>query len=147
MSFRFALLALLALLVAGVACGGSGPTSTVNQGGTPPAPPPPPPPAPPAPPNNVVDVTMGEYNFSPSDLTISVGTTVRWTNGGTIAHSTTGDGSAWDSGALVAPGTDQYGYATPGGTYEHTFSTTGTFQYHCTYHTLQNMRGTITVTP
>jgi len=58
---------------------------------------------------------------------------------------------AFDSGTLAAPGTttDPYGgtTTTPGGSYSTTFSTPGTYAYHCTFHgTLHNMTGTITVT-
>ena len=110
--------------------------------------------------NPVANVSMtdnggvGPYAFSPAARTVTVGTTVKWTNSGTVAHTTTSDAPGWDSGSL-APGRsgtcDPSGYnCQPGsapGTYAHSFTTEGTYQYHCALHGAQGMTGTITVTP
>ncbi len=129
---------LLALLAA---CGGSSPT---GSGGTPPP--------------GLSTINMTEYTFSSASLTIKAGTTVKWENKGTTSHTTTSDAGvspAFDSGTLTAPGTttDPYGgtTTTPGGSFQLTFSTPGTYTYHCTFHGVPGsvpgtMKGTITVT-
>jgi plastocyanin len=76
--------------------------------------------------------TLGINAFSPSNLTVAPGTIVTWTNTDLVAHTSTSDGSGWDSGA-VAPG-QQYSVA---------FPTSGTFHYHCAIH--PGMVGTVTV--
>ena len=125
----------VAVLLA-AACGGSSPTS--YGGGNPPPPPSG---------GGSASVSMANYSFSPSPLTIKAGTTVQWANGGTVAHTTTSDNGTWDSGSLGPPGMDAYGMPTAGQSYSHTFTTAGTFAYHCSFHQLQGMKGTITVTP
>jgi plastocyanin len=98
------------------------------------------------------------YAFSPATVTITAGTFVRWTNTGKATHTSTSDATpqpVWNSGNVAAAGSgscDPYDpYCTPGtspaGTYGRTFSTPGTYQYHCQFHTAQGMTGTITVTP
>jgi plastocyanin len=127
------------------ACGGSSPT---GGGNTPP----------------VENVSMSDnasgppYAFSPASMTVKVGTRVKWTNNGGTAHTSTSDASpqpVWDSGTLVPSGTtpcnpsDPYCNpgTTPAGTYQVTFNTPGTYQYHCSFHGPQGMTGTITVMP
>jgi plastocyanin len=68
--------------------------------------------------------------FNPGTRTVSVGTTVTWTNKDGVAHTVTGSG--WGSGNLAqnAP-------------FAHTFDTAGSYPYHCSIHT--SMTGTITV--
>jgi plastocyanin len=80
-------------------------------------------------------VTIGDFSFSPSTLTIKAGTTVTWTNSGPSAHTTTSDTGVWDSGTLGAPSSSGgYGGGSPGGTYSFTFNTPGTYTYHCKIH-------------
>ena len=128
-----------ALFALGTACGGSsGPTSG-NSNNPPPSG------------ASVETVSMMDFAFSPATKTIKVGTVVKWVNDGKTAHTATSDGGAFDSGTLAASGTtmDAYGgtTTTPGGSFSMTFSTPGTYAYHCTFHgTLNNMKGTITVT-
>jgi len=96
-------------------------------------------------------VTIQDFSFSPSTMTIKVGTRVTWTNAGPSPHTTTSDGGVWDSGTLGAPsGGGGYGGGTAGGTYQFTFNTAGTYHYHCKIHPPANypsFTGTITVTP
>jgi len=68
--------------------------------------------------------------FAPSPVSIAVGGSVTWTNNDNTAHTSTG--STWNSGSIA-----------PGGKYTATFSTAGTFVYHCTIH--PGMTGTVTV--
>jgi plastocyanin len=84
---------------------------------------------PPAAANTVNIVNM---SFSPSGLTVSVGTTVTWTNSDAMDHTVTSDNGLFDSGDI----SDHK-------TYSRMFSTAGTFPYHCTIH--PGMTGTITV--
>jgi plastocyanin len=84
-------------------------------------------------------VSIHDFAFSPSTITVKAGTTVTWTNNGPSAHTTTSDGGVWDSGTL---GT--------GGTFQFTFPQPGTFGYHCTLHPpnlYPGFTGTVTVTP
>jgi plastocyanin len=83
-------------------------------------------------------VSISGMAFSPASLTVAVGTTVTWTNNDAIAHTVTSDSSLFDSGAITASG----GYG-GGGTYNYTFTTAGTYNYHCTIHTM--MTGKIIV--
>lgn len=95
-------------------------------------------------------VTIQDFSFSPSTLTIKVGTSVKWTNNGPSSHTTTSDSGVWDSGTLSAPsGGGGYGGGTAGGTYQFTFTTPGTYNYHCKIHppsSYPGFTGTITVT-
>ena len=129
------------------ACGGSGPTG----GGGNPTP-------------GVENVIMNDnagaapYTFAPATLTVKVGTRVKWTNNGSTAHTATSDATPqpiWNSGTVLPAGStscppaDPYCQpgGTPAGTYQLTFNSPGTYQYHCEVHGPQGMTGTITVTP
>jgi plastocyanin len=102
------------------------------------------------PPNSISIVpsaeTKGSQAFSPGSLAVPVGATVHWYNddrdasggvyggsGGTI-HNVSADNATFVSGNLA-----------PGRTFEHTFATAGTYNYHCSIHPA--MTGTITVGP
>jgi len=80
-------------------------------------------------------VNIAGITFSPADLTVAVGTTVRWVNGTGAVHTVTPDGhTQWNDATLQA-----------GGQFEHTFSTAGTFAYYCTPHRSLGMTGVIRV--
>jgi plastocyanin len=84
-------------------------------------------------------VSIRDFAFSPSTISVKVGTTVTWTNNGPSSHTTTSDGGVWDSGTLGA-----------GGTFQHTFMNAGSFGYHCTIHPpslYPGFTGTVTVAP
>lgn len=84
--------------------------------------------------SNIVTITAAGTSFSPATVTIDVGTTVRWVNGGG-SHTVTPDGhSAWARAVLNS-----------GQMFEHTFNTAGTFAYYCEPHRDAGMTGTITV--
>jgi plastocyanin len=68
--------------------------------------------------------------FDPGTRTLSVGTTLTWTNKDAATHTVTGSG--WGSGNLAQ-----------NATYAHTFDTPGSYPYHCAIHS--GMTGTITV--
>jgi plastocyanin len=82
------------------------------------------------PPENQLKIQA--FAFVPQTLTISVNSTVKWKNLDAVAHTVTSDNSSWDSGTIPA-----------GGTFKFTFTSTGTFNYHCTIH--PGMTGTIIV--
>jgi len=66
----------------------------------------------------------GVFTFKPKSITIAVGTTVKWTNTTTVAHTvTSNDGKTFNSGII-----------NPGGTFSFTFKKKGTFGYHCMIH-------------
>ncbi len=78
-------------------------------------------------------VNIQNFAFSPATITVSAGTTVTWTNLDSTTHKIVSDsGSELDS-----PNMDN------GGVYTHTFSTAGTYAYHCGIHTY--MKGTVIV--
>lgn len=79
-----------------------------------------------------VDVSIPGFSFSPSTVTVNVGTTVRWTNNHSISHTTTSTTALWDSGILAQ-----------GEQFSHVFSSAGTFPYLCTLHL--GMTGTVVV--
>ncbi len=68
----------------------------------------------------------------PKNVTVAIGTTVTWTNNDPAPHTITSDTGAFGSSDIA-----------PGGTYSHTFTSAGTFPYHCEIH--PSMQGTITV--
>ena len=130
------------LLVFLAACGSS--TSSYNSSPPPPPGPPGPPPPPPAP--TTRGVTIADYSYAPDSILVSMGTPVQWTNEGSFPHTVTSDNGAFPSSVnLAGRGTDPYGNPTPGGTYTRTFSTAGTFPYHCGIHA--TMRGKVVVNP
>lgn len=77
-------------------------------------------------------VSIQNMAFSPATITVSVGTTVTWTNNDTTAHTVISDTGAFSSGTLGS-----------GGAFSRNFSTAGTFPYHCSIH--PEMKGTVIV--
>lgn len=87
---------------------------------------------------------LGSNAFSPNDKVISLATqnTVTWYNadlgfyggGAGTDHRLEADNGSFDSDNIA-----------PNGAYTRTFTTPGTYTYHCKYH--EDMTGTITVTP
>ena len=73
--------------------------------------------------------------FDPATITVVIGVnnTVMWTNQDLAVHTVTG--SNW--GSSEAPG------ISPGGNFTYTFTTAGSYQYHCIYHA--GMIGTVVV--
>lgn len=89
----------------------------------------------PCPAATTMTVTVKNFEFSPSEITVAPGTTVTWKFEGPAQHTSTSDvGSAltWDSGLK-----------SPGETFSFTFNEKGTFAYHCTPH--PQMKGTVIV--
>ncbi|MDD5569148.1 MAG: cupredoxin family copper-binding protein [Candidatus Pacebacteria bacterium] len=81
---------------------------------------------------STASVTISNFAFSPATLTVSVGTTVIWTNNDPAAHQIQSNSGLFGSNLL---GT--------GNAYSHAFTQAGTYPYHCAIHTY--MTGTIIV--
>ncbi len=79
-----------------------------------------------------VDVTVQNFAFSPATITVKAGTTVRWTQKDSTTHTVTSDNGVFDSKNLAQ-----------GQTFTYTFSTPGTYNYHCSIHSY--MTGTVIV--
>jgi plastocyanin len=77
-------------------------------------------------------VAISGFAFSPATVSVTVGDTVTWTNSDAQGHTATADGGALDTGTI---GNAQSGTIT--------FSTAGSFPYHCSIH--PDMTGTVVV--
>jgi LPXTG-motif cell wall-anchored protein len=77
-------------------------------------------------------VTIGDNFYDPDALTIGLGDTVTWVNGGTAPEGHTVTGSAFDSGVIEE-----------GGTFSQRFASAGVFDYICELH--DDMTGTVVV--
>ena len=79
------------------------------------------------------------FGYAPDVVTVVIGknNTVFWTNNDVAPHTATSDTSGiFDSGM-------NGGLTTQGGTYQFTFTTPGTYHYHCSFHAW--MQGTVIV--
>jgi plastocyanin len=79
-------------------------------------------------------VSIDNFAFSPSAITVKVGTKVTWTNRDGVQHSVIGDNLS----ELNSPAMDK------GATYSFTFTKAGSYTYHCGIH--PSMTGTVEVT-
>jgi plastocyanin len=90
------------------------------------------------------NVLMSNFVFTPASLSIGQGDTVTWTNTAPLTPHTSTSGSP--------PGTPNglwtSGTVNPNLTFSLTFNGfgPGSYPYYCSFHTLQNMAGTITIT-
>ena len=85
-----------------------------------------------------INITISENAFTPTDIGITAGTTLTWTNYGAMTHTVTADNGSFDSGDLG-----------PGSSFSHTFNTPGIYNYYDRYHGGTNntgMSGIVTVT-
>ena len=80
--------------------------------------------------------------YEPLDVTVPAGTTVRWTNEDTVAHTVTSGVSDGSSGS--DDGRFDSGFLDQGGTFTFTFDEPGVYPYFCIPHPW--MRGSVTVT-
>ena len=73
-------------------------------------------------------ITISEFSFSPSTLSVKAGTTVTWTNNGSMTHTTVSDTGVWSSANLGPPtGGGGYGGGTAGGSFQFPFNTPGSY--------------------
>ena len=78
-------------------------------------------------------VAVQAFVYDAAEVTVSVGSTVTWTNNDPVAHTVTDVNQAWDSGPFES-----------GVTFSKTFSEPGTYEYYCIPHPM--MIGKVTVT-
>lgn len=78
------------------------------------------------------EVEIEDFAFRPAEITIKAGTTVKFGNKDNVSHSVKADDGSWGSASLAK-----------GEEFFFTFTTPGTYTYHCEPHT--SMTGTITV--
>lgn len=81
-----------------------------------------------------VTVTIDNFTFSPAEITVPVGSVVKWSNHDDIPHSIVGPNGAFRSAALD---TDE--------SYSFAFRVPGTFIYFCGLH--PHMTGKVIVKP
>jgi plastocyanin len=103
-----------------------------------------------APTGHIVDVQVGPgFTFSPDNINISVGDTVRWTWAGS-GHSVTGGDLCTSDGQFCSSDNmncNQGILSGQGTVYEHSFGQAGTYDYFCVAHCAFGMTGTINVLP
>jgi len=79
------------------------------------------------------EVYIENMAFTPSTITINVNGTVTWINKDAVAHTVmTSDSPLFSSGPISS-----------NGVYSYTFTSAGTFSYHCSIH--PSMLGTVVV--
>lgn len=78
-------------------------------------------------------IEINNFAFSPSTLTIKVGDSVTWINKDSATHTVTSDSGSELSSSNIASEKS----------YSHTFNVAGTYNYHCSIHTV--MKGIIIV--
>ncbi|CAN5652427.1 hypothetical protein BH23GEM6_BH23GEM6_11710 [soil metagenome] len=75
------------------------------------------------------EISLAPSSFTPADVTVARGGTVRWVNGASIAHTITPANSSqdgvWQSQNIPA----QQGFS-----FSHTFTTAGVYNYSCILH-------------
>jgi plastocyanin len=96
-------------------------------------------------------VSMTDANqYQPVTLSVSAGSTVTWTNTGSVQHSVTDDPAKAVNAAdaSLPPGAQAWdsGLVNGGQTFSHTFTTPGAYKYFCIPHESLGMVATITVT-
>ena len=84
----------------------------------------------PTPASNTVNIA--NMSFTPDPYTVKAGTMVTWINKDGVPHTVTADDKSFDSGSIAA-----------GGKFTYTFTTAGSFTYHCNFH--PGMTATLTV--
>mgnify|MGYP000170993154 CR=1 FL=1 len=105
---------------------------------------------------STVEMTNG-LAYDPKRIEVEAGTTVTFENVGSVAHSITAydDGipegatyfasGGFDSQSAAEDAYPDEGAIGEGGTYEHTFETTGEYEYYCIPHEMNGMVGYVRV--
>jgi plastocyanin len=84
------------------------------------------------PPARALVIDIRSLQYTRGTVEIDAGTTIKWRNRDPLAHTVTSDDGAFDSGELR-----------PESAWSHTFTTPGTYTYHCTPH--PHMKATVLV--
>ena len=82
--------------------------------------------------NAPVEISITDAGFSPADVNVELGQTVRFTNNGNTKHTATADDGSWGTGTL-----------NPGESFVKRLSTAGDIAYYCSYHS--SMTGALEV--
>jgi len=77
------------------------------------------------------EIKIANFAFSPDTITVTTGTEITWINEDSTVHTVTG--ADFESGEIK-----------PGQSFNHTFSSPGTYDYHCSIHS--SMTGQVVVT-
>lgn len=85
-----------------------------------------------------VQVSISNYAFNPSNVTVNAGTVVRWTNFDHVGHTVTFGGHDTMGGGMDS------GLMGHMGAFSATFSEAGVYEYHCDPH--PSMTGVVVVT-
>lgn len=85
---------------------------------------------PPAP--EIILAEIKDFSFSPKEIRVRAGDTIRWTNSDKVGHTVTADDYSFGSNLLAQKDEFEYNFASP-----------GIYQYHCGPH--PKMKGTIIV--
>jgi plastocyanin len=96
-----------------------------SKSGSNPKPEPDPPKPPTTTPVTTAAVSIKDFAYSKATVNLKVGGTVTWTNDDTTPHTVTDNGGTFDSQSIAASAK-----------FAHTFSTAGTYTYHCTFHSM-----------
>lgn len=78
-------------------------------------------------------VTISNFSFNPSSVTVKKGTKVTWTNNDNVPHAVNSDNGIFNSQTMQ-----------PGDSFSFTFTEAGSYPYNCSIH--PNMKATIVVT-
>lgn len=79
-----------------------------------------------------ITINIKNFTFSPNTISIKKGTNVVWINNDSAPHTITSDLGDFDSGTIA-----------PGGSFNRTFNSLGTINYHCDIH--KTMKGSIVI--
>ena len=84
------------------------------------------------PPATTNAISIKNFAFNPSTITVKVGENVTWTNGDSASHQVKEDNGLFESNILIN-----------GQTYTYTFTIAGTYNYTCAIHS--SMHGKVIV--
>lgn len=93
-------------------------------------------------PANAFDPANADNAYDPLEITIPAGTTVRWVNQDSVAHTVTSGESDGTTGE--ADGIFDSGFLEEGDTFVYTFDEVGEFPYYCTPHPWMSGRVIVT---
>jgi plastocyanin len=102
---------------------------------------------------DIPTVRFGPTNYEPEGITIQAGQTVRFVNSSDFIHTVTDlprptqkdTGSARGDELPAGAQSFDSGEIQPQQTWEHKFTTKGTYRFHCRLHEMERMSGTVIV--